>query len=202
MTSETFNPMNQLIASQLEAREQHDQNARYCTMATIDPDAPDQPRTRTLVSREITPEYCLLFVNRTSKKGLLKIDEAKVELLYFYPTLMTQYRVRGKLSLLSEEQLKPRWEHKPYGSKLLDLFYLQIKSQSSHLDTPEELQDGLKKLKSTYPDALNIPFPEDALGLLIQADYVETWRAEEDGIHQRYEYHLGEQGWSSVQIVP
>ena len=202
MTVETSNPMNLLISSHLKAREEQDPNTRYCTMATIDPDAPDQPRTRTLVSREITPEYCLLFVNKTSKKRLQNIEHTKVELLYFYPTLMSQYRVRGKLSLLPEEQLKPRWENKPYGSKLLDLFYLQIKKQSSPLHQPQELTEGIDKLRESYPRAEDIPFLTEAIGLIITADYVETWQAEDNGIHQRVEYHLHEHGWSSVQIVP
>ncbi len=179
-----------------------DSNSRYCTLATLEESDPSQVRMRTLVIREITEESCLLFVNRHSQKNLADLDSTKVEVLFFYPTLMAQFRLRGTLSVMSAIELEKHWQHKPYEAKLLDHLYTQQHAQSSLLKNRTELEEGISELKKMYPDSASVPFINDALGLVVKVNYLELWQGMSNGIHDRRLYTFSNDTWHEAVLVP
>lgn len=195
-------PMQCLQQTQRKALAQRDSNARYCTLATLEEADLTQVRMRTLVIREITEESCLLFVNRQSQKRLSDLDNSNAEVLFFYPTLMSQFRLRGSLTLLSAQELEPHWQHKPYEAKLLDHFYTGFHAQSAAIADRDTLDQGIAELKLRYPDASGVPFIEDALGLVVNANYLEIWQACDSGIHDRRLYKRSAGEWQEAVLVP
>ena len=195
-------PMKYLQESQSKAISVSDPSARYCTLATLEGSDLSQVRMRTLVVRDISEQSCLLFVNRHSQKNLVDLANAKVEILFFYPTLMSQFRLRGKLSVLSGTDLENHWQHKPYEAKLLDHFYTRYQAQSSSLADSTALIKGIKQLKLIYPEADTVPFINDALGLVITADYLEVWKGLDSGIHDRRLFKLSNDLWQQEVLVP
>jgi pyridoxine/pyridoxamine 5'-phosphate oxidase len=195
-------PMKYLQESQSKAISVSDPSARYCTLATLEGFDLSQVRMRTLVVRDISEQSCLLFVNRHSQKNLVDLDNAKVEILFFYPTLMSQFRLRGKLSVLSDTDLEKHWQHKPYEAKLLDHFYTRYQAQSSSLDDSTGLIKGIEQLKLIYPEADVVPFINDARGLVITADYLEVWKGLDNGIHDRRLFKLSNDLWQQEVLVP
>ena len=195
-------PMKFLQDAQHKAISVKDSNSRYCTLATLEESNSIQARMRTLVVRDLTDESCLLFVNRHSQKNLLNLAEAKVEILFFYPTLMSQFRLRGKLSVMPDADLEVHWKRKPYEAKLLDHFYSRYQAQSSSLDARASLNKGIEDLKLMYPNSDKVPFINDALGLVITADYLEVWQGLDNGIHDRQLYTLSNNAWQKEVLVP
>lgn len=196
------NPMNVLQQVREKALSQRDPNSRYCTLATLEQQAPLQVRTRTLVVRDVSSEACLLFVNRSAQKNLGDLPDASVEVLFFYPTLMAQFRLRGSLSLMSASALEPHWQHKPYEAKLLDHFYQDYQPQSATLESRDALEQGISDLKKRYPDPDSVPFTENALGLLITADYLEIWQGMDSGLHDRRLFTRADAVWKAQALVP
>lgn len=204
-------PLKRLINARKTARLAHDPAARYCTLATVEKQSVEsgapQVRTRTVVLREVTETACLLYVNRDSQKNLSSPANTSVELLLFYPSSMMQFRVRGTVSLMDETELKDHWQRKPYEAKLLDHYYARYQPQSSTLESRDVLQRSIEALKATYPDPNTVPFSDNALGIYVHANYLETWKVQENGLHKRKLYKLdedsaGEERWQSVELVP
>jgi len=196
------NPMALLQAKHKQALADRDSNSRYCTLATLEQNDPSQVRMRTLVMREITSESCLMFVNRRAQKNISDLGNTRVEVLFFYPTLMSQFRMRGTLSLLPEKVLETHWQHKPYEAKLLDHFYARFQAQSGSIAGRKDLESGISQLEKEYPDPGSVPFIEDAIGLLVTANYLEIWQGNDSGIHDRQLYTLQSDGWHDETIVP
>lgn len=195
-------PMELLIQARQSARSRNDPAARYCTLATINEAHSGQPRMRTLVVRDVTQAACLLFVNRQGQKNLHDLPKAKVEVLFFYPSLMAQFRLRGRLSLMSEKALVSHWQHKPYEAKLLDHFYATYLPQSAALQSRTELDEGLDALRQRYPDSDSVPFTRDALGLIVTAGYLEVWQGRDSAIHDRRLFMRHGQVWQEALLVP
>lgn len=195
-------PMKLLQESRAKARALQDPSAKYCTLATLEETDSSQVRMRTLVVREITDESCLLFVNKNAQKNLHDFQSAKLEVLFFYPSLMAQFRLRGMLSFMPEEELKKRWQHKPYEAKLLDHYYAAYQSQSSSLTARANLMKGIDALKLKYPNQNEVPFVQDALGLIVKANYLEVWQGLDTGIHDRRLFTQSQNVWHEEVLVP
>ena len=195
-------PLEILREQRQAAIAKQDPSAKYCSFATLEEHCPSQVRMRTLVVREISTESCLLFVNRLAQKNLSNLAANKAEALFFYPSLMCQFRMRGSLSLLSASQLEPHWHHKPHASKLLDHYYARYQNQSSELNDRKTLEQALLELKKIYPNSDEVPFTKDALGLLITADYLEIWQAHDSGVHERSLFTKHGSIWREQLLVP
>lgn len=158
---------------------------------------------RTLVLRDIDAEQFVVFVNNTSEKWRQLQYSDRCEMLVFWPTLMQQYRIRGKWQEIPLSAMKTHWVQKPYDSKLLDHFYAENGSQTSIIPSRAFLLEGIERLKQRYPAAEDIPFPGNAQGLVIDANYMEVWHGSEaDRLHHRHRYLLTDTGWSKEILVP
>lgn len=158
---------------------------------------------RTLVLRDIDDEQFVVFVNNTSEKWRQLQISRRCEMLVFWPTLMQQYRIRGKWQEIPLSAMKTHWAKKPYDSKLLDHFYAESGSQTSIIPSRTVLLEGIERLKQRYPNAGDVPFPGNARGLAINANYMEIWHGSEtDRLHHRLRYLLTEEGWSKEILVP
>ena len=195
-------PLKLLSEQRQAAIANQDPSAKYCTFATLEEQRPSQVRMRTLVVREISSESCLLFVNRFSQKNLTNLSGLNAEALFFYPSLMSQFRMRGRLSLMKASALEEHWHNKPYESKLLDHYYARYQAQSTAICDRASLEDAMAQLRTIYPKPDEVPFIEDALGLLITADYLEVWQAHDSGIHDRSLFTKCASGWAKKVLVP
>ncbi len=158
---------------------------------------------RTLVLRDIDDEQFVVFVNNTSEKWRQLQNSNRCEMLVFWPTLMQQYRIRGECQEIPLDAMKTHWAQKPYDSKLLDHFYAEGQSQTSTIASREVLLGGIERLKQRYPAAEDVPFPGNAQGLAINANYMEIWHGSEtDRLHHRHRYLLTDNGWSKEILVP
>ncbi|MFK8050029.1 MAG: pyridoxal 5'-phosphate synthase [Halioglobus sp.] len=184
-----------------KAKSLEDANANYCTLATVSEEG--QVSTRTLVLREVTDDSFVIFVNNTSPKWQQLHYSEKLELLVFWPSMMQQYRIRGSIALVPKDEMRRHWSRKPYDSKIIDHYYTDYHPQSSQLDSRETLLNGIDKLKIAYSREDDVPFPENAEGIAIKADHIETWQGSvTDRIHERHLYTLGQGQWACSMLVP
>lgn len=195
-------PLEFLCEQRQAAIAKQDPSAKYCTLATLEEQCSSQVRMRTLVVREISAESCLLFVNRLAQKNLSDLSEGRVEALFFYPSLMSQFRLRGRLSLMAPSELEKHWHHKPYESKLLDHYYARYQAQSSVLSDRGALENAMAELRLIFPNPDEVPYTENALGLLIRADYLEVWQAHTSGVHDRSLFTKQGEAWTEQVLVP
>ena len=195
------NPITLFKENWDKAKAAGDANAAYCFMATVSVDG--SASVRTLVLREVTDDSFVVFIDGTSPKWRDLQSAESCELLIFWPTLFQQYRVLGKIDVLSEDVMKNHWINKPYEVKLLDHFYADNQSQSSVLSSRGDLLQSLSKLKEKYPDPTDIPFPDNARGVAVRAQAIEVWMGSKTGDpHDRSLYTWEAGHWVCDTLVP
>lgn len=178
-----------------------DASADYCTLATVSENG--QVSSRTLVLREVTEDSLVIFINETSPKWQQLDHSTKIEILIFWPSLMHQYRIRGNLEVMPGETIRRHWSRKPYESKIIDHFYGDYQPQSSALESRDALLLGISKLKVDYPKEDDVPFPDNAAGVMVKANYVETWHGSvTDRLHERHLFTLEGNRWEKKALVP
>ncbi len=194
-----LDPIKEFKQDLLKAKQQQDANADYCTLASVSNDG--EVRMRTLVLRSIEQEAFVFFINESSHKWH-DLQKNSGEMLVFWPTLMTQYRIRGVFEPLSQDVVKEHWLQKPYQAKILDHYYQDIQSQSSELTLRNNFEQEIVALKQRYPDENKVPYPANVQGLVLQADYIEQWYGTADRLHKRRLFTLCDKQWQSVNLVP
>lgn len=199
-------PLDMFRSDWQRAKSLKDANAVVCSLATVSADG--QASIRTLVLREVTEESFVVFINATSPKyeDLQQSGQPKfggAELMVFWPSLMQQYRVRGELSWVGDDAMAEHWAKKPYEAKILDHYYAECGPQSSVVDTRDALKAGVCSLKKRFPVDADIPYLNNAKGLVIKANYIESWcNSLEDRLHERYLYLLSDNSWEKQVLVP
>ncbi|MFT6288888.1 MAG: pyridoxine/pyridoxamine 5'-phosphate oxidase [Alcanivorax sp.] len=184
-----------------KAKSLGDANAPFCSLATVSNTG--QPSVRTLVLRGVTEDSFVIFIDETSPKWDHLKHSKQFELLVFWPSLMQQYRIRGELSELSFRTMESHWAKKPYDSKMLDHYYVEVQPQTSPVNSRETLLADIDALQKRYPADQDIPCPTSAKGISIKAAYIETWHSSDsDRLHKRHLYLLCEGQWERQVLVP
>jgi pyridoxamine 5'-phosphate oxidase len=183
-----------------EARRQGDGNASTCSLATVDEQG--FPSVRTLVLRGVDQRGITIFINSSSPKWQ-QLKNGGWEVHIFWPTLMQQFKLRGKAVDIAPADMAGHWAQKPVDAKLLDHFYHRQQAQSSELASRQALQDAIAQLERQYPQAESIPYPDNARGLHLQLDSVEHWQSSPvDRLHHRHHYRLQQGQWQRSLLVP
>lgn len=195
-------PIDILLDSfeQALAVEQHN-NARYATLTTLDESG--FPVSRTVTIREMTREGIAIYISEQSPKMTHLRLNSIYELLLFWPSLLRQFRLRGRYEVLSSESQREAWRKKTYAGKLYDLFQAFEQPQSSILPSREAYLARAEGLRARFPEQAELAMPEVAVTLRLIPDYVESWFASmEDGLHDRRLFRLMDGQWIHQVLVP
>ncbi|MFT5580099.1 MAG: pyridoxamine 5'-phosphate oxidase [Paraglaciecola psychrophila] len=200
MENSVHNPLNLLQNQWHEARQQRDSNASTCSLATVDEEG--FPSVRTLVLRGVDQSGINIFINDSSPKWQ-QLQSGCWEVHIFWPTLMQQFKLRGKAVAINSKDMAEHWAKKPIDAKLLDHFYHRHQAQSSEIASRQELESAIAELQQQYPEAQSIPYPDNARGLHLQLDSIEHWQSSPvDRLHHRHHYQLQDGSWQRHIMVP
>ncbi len=196
------NPIDMLIDSFQQAKAAGDTNGPFFAMTTLDESG--FPMSRTVTVREISSAGIVIYINRVSPKiEQLKLNPA-YELLFFWPSQLRQFRVRGSYEIFENEDQRCSWEQKPYAGKLYDLFQIEGLSQSSELPSREAYLETAAEIRARFPEESSLEMPHELVCLGFQPDYVESWYGDmKDRLHDRRLFRLQSDGdWSEQVLVP
>ena len=196
----TTDPMHWLIEAQQAASRQDDPMARFAILSTIDEQG--YPRSRTITLRHIDAVELHFAVNVNSPKTNQLLNVKKYELIFVWPTLVEQYRLRGGFKLEQNQQTRQGWQQKPVASQLNDFIYEFELNQSSTIASREILHQALQTVKHRDPNDLAV-IPANAVSLILTPNYVEAWKNDPvDRLHQRYCFQRQQQSWQHELLVP
>ncbi|MBV1915696.1 MAG: pyridoxamine 5'-phosphate oxidase family protein [Pseudomonadales bacterium] len=194
-------PLDELINTHQQALEARDPSSRFCVLNTVDKNG--YPASRVLTVRSIEQTGITLYVDQHSPKVLQLQSNPKFELLFFWPTLMKQYRVRGKFQIMKNPDQATEWINKPYAGRLVDLYHSVGRKQSSSVDSLKTVQSELAALAAQYPDQQLTEIPDGLVTLLVKPTHIGAWiNMQEDRIHDRREYSLMDGSWQEQVLVP
>lgn len=183
-----------------QAKDLKDPMRNFATLATIDKDG--DPRLRTITKRNINDEFEFLFIiNRHSPKAQNLLLNGKNEVLFLWPSILVQYRIRGNFEFVRDELFLQKWLEKSPLSRKADYYHEQDLKQSSKVDNYHLLK---KKMTGhqVSESMLSIP-PPSVCGLTLRPHYVEQWiGCDHDRIHNRRLFEKKEGKWNESVLVP
>lgn len=196
-----FSPIDELIATYNEAHSTRDASSRFCVLTTVD--AMGCPVSRVLTVRSINEEGVRLYVDRQSPKIFQLEKNSHYELLFFWPNLMRQFKVRGEFELIEDAQQAVEWRNKPYAGRLVDLYHSVEREQSSVIDSLKTIRSEISVLADKSTEQQLTEMPDGLITLLIKPNFISVWiNVQEDRIHDRREYSLVDGVWHQQVLVP
>ncbi len=129
------NPISLIKQSIHSTTEKGDPNAEVLFLATSS--ATSQPSVYTLLLRAITDLSIFILFSRFHQKWQDLQETGNYEVLLWYPSIGHQYRIRGTLREISQNEIETKWRTLPDAIKAVDLAYDDNLKPSAPIDSPD-----------------------------------------------------------------
>ncbi|MEM1205663.1 MAG: pyridoxamine 5'-phosphate oxidase, partial [Acidobacteriota bacterium] len=139
------------------------------TLATVDPDG--MPAARTVLLKGFDRRGFRFFTNYASDKGRDLDAEPRAALLFFWPELQRQLRIRGRVERLPLQESADYFHSRPRGSQLS----AWCSPQSQPVRDRAELEELQRSAEDRFAGG-EVELPEDWGGMLLVPDGFEFWQ--------------------------
>lgn len=180
---------NEAVASQI-----HHPDAM--TLATATPEG--TPDARIVLLKEITSDGFRFYSNYLSAKGRQLDTNYSASLLFFWPELERQVRIKGDVEKLDEATSDAYFSSRPLNSRLSAIASPQSEPVPSRKWLENELEKVKESLKGSEPQR-----PKHWGGFVLKAHEFEFWQGRENRFHDRLRYRKAPTGvWKIARLAP
>lgn len=197
LNEETVNndPILQLTAWLNDAIENQKADPTAMILSTIDREG--NPESRVVLLKELKAEGLIFFTNYDSKKGQQIIINPDVSVVFFWPELERQVRIKGKAEKISEEDSESYFLSRPLDSQL----GAWASPQSQVIESRQVLDNNYAHFKQHFENQ-EIMKPPHWGGFIIRPEYFEFWQGRSNRLHDRLEYVPAENSWQIRRLAP
>ena len=193
--------MIQLMEALEGARRARDPGADWLNLVTVD--AQGFPVARVLTIRSVSDENIVVTVNRHSPKMEQLQRNGRYEAHLFWPNVLGQVRMRGAYRVEDPPDLAEGWRKRAYAGKILDLYQVHCRPQSSTVASRQLMEQELADLRGRFPPDRVIEKPAEIVNLVLVPDFLELWIGDAtDRVHDRRRYTRQRYGWREEIVVP
>lgn len=164
-------------------------------LSTINQDG--APDSRIVLLKGIVDDSFHFFTNYESQKGQEIAAHPEVSLLFFWPELERQVRIRGNCSKLSRSKSEAYFSSRPRQSQL----GAWASDQSQPIENRQILEDKLQALTSKWEDQ-EIPCPDHWGGYAVNPKQIEFWQGRVGRLHDRFRYSQNKGSWNIIRLAP
>lgn len=164
------------------------------TLATADETG--EPHARMVVLRHFDEDGLSFFTNFDSPKAHDLAVNPRAAVVFFWPELERQIRVRGRVVRLSLEQNTQYFQTRPIGSRLS----AWASPQSSVVPDRHDLENRVAAIAAHYGE--NPPLPPFWGGFRILPAEYEFWQGRPDRLHDRVRYRFINESWRRERLAP
>lgn len=170
--------------------------ATAMTLATAD--AQGMPAARIVLLKRFSAEGFAWFTDYRSDKGRELAENPQAELLFFWPELERQVRIRGRVQKLARAEAEAYFNQRPLGSRLS----ASVSCQSAPAESRAQLEMAVASMSECYPDG-NVPCPEQWGGYLLLPQRFEFWQGRPSRLHDRFIYaREADHTWAIQRLQP
>ncbi|TLP45453.1 MULTISPECIES: pyridoxamine 5'-phosphate oxidase [Cohaesibacter] len=176
-----------------EASEPNDPNA----MAVATVDESGMPNVRMVLLKDFSEEGFVFYTNFESAKGRELLASQKAALLFHWKSLRRQIRIRGPVSVVTQEEADAYFHSRARGSR--------IGAWASKQSRPLESRFALEKAVAEYTAKYGlgkVPRPDYWSGFIVKPEQMEFWHDRPFRLHDRVQFNAVEGGWQKSQLYP
>jgi len=189
------NPFDQLVLWLDEAIKENVQEPTAMVLSTIDQEG--NPESRVVLLKELTAEGLIFYTNYESKKGQQISAVSNVSIVFFWPELERQVRIKGKAEKIQENDSEAYFLSRPLESQL----GAWASPQSQIIENRQVLDENYAHFKQHF-EIQEIKKPPHWGGFLIRPEYFEFWQGRSNRLHDRIEFCLENQTWTIHRLAP
>jgi pyridoxamine 5'-phosphate oxidase len=165
------------------------------TLATVDADG--APSARIVLLKGFDARGFVFFTNYDSRKGKELTTNPHAALVFFWPELERQVRIRGSVERVSAAETEAYFHSRPLGSQL----GAWASPQSAVIASRQELEDRLAALEGEYRGA-EVPVPPHWGGFRVAPRTIELWQGRPNRLHDRLLYTRDGDTWRRERLAP
>lgn len=197
LNEETVNndPILQLTAWLNDAIENQKADPTAMVLSTIDREG--NPESRVVLLKELKAEGLIFFTNYESKKGQQISLHPKVSVVFFWPEMERQVRIKGKVEKISENDSEIYFLSRPLESQL----GAWASPQSRVIKNRQILEENYIHFQRYFQEH-EIKKPPHWGGYLIRPDYFEFWQGRSNRLHDRIEFQKSGEAWIIQRLAP
>ncbi len=166
------------------------------TLATVQADG--TPDARIVLLKGVDARGFTFFTDYRSQKGQDLETHAQAALVFFWPELERQVRIRGAVSRLLPEESDAYYRTRPRGSRI----GAWASVQSSVLADRAALEAKVRDMDSRFPGDASPPLPPHWGGYLVTPAAIEFWQGRRSRLHDRIRYRCADSAWVIERLSP
>jgi len=181
--------------AEAERSEPNDPNA--LSLATVDADG--LPNVRMVLLKGFDERGFVFYTNFESQKGTELLGSMKAAMCFHWKSLRRQVRVRGPVSVVSDEEADAYYASRPRGSRI----GAWASQQSRPLESKFALEKEVARYTAKYAIG-EIPRPAHWSGFRLSPTYVEFWKDGKFRLHDRFVFTRDGEGapWTTARFYP
>ena len=197
LTEETANPdpLAQFTLWFEDAKAAGAPEPNAMAVATVGPDG--APSLRMVLLKGHGEDGFVFYTNYGSRKAQELEQNARVALLFFWPTLQRQVRVEGRVARTSRDESAEYFRTRVRGAQV----GAWASAQSEVITTREALEARVAELEEEYAGR-EIPVPPFWGGFRVTPSRYEFWQGREHRLHDRLVYERDGARWKIARLSP
>jgi len=186
-----------LFAKWLEdAKESELNDPNAVALATVDADG--LPDVRMVLLKGCDERGFVFYTNFESAKGEEILATMKAAMCFHWKSLRRSVRLRGEVSIVSDEEADEYFQSRPRGSRI----GAWASKQSRPLESRFALEKAVAEYTARYPVG-EIPRPDYWSGFRIKPVSIEFWHDRPFRLHDRLKFTArADGGWDKTRLYP
>jgi len=154
--------------------------------------------SRTVLLKDVNAEGFTFFTNYESQKANEIAENPHVSLLFPWYPMERQVIIRGLATKVSAAESDDYFATRPWGSQI----GAWASTQSSELNSREELENAYEQYAQKYPQGEIVPRPPHWGGYRVEPSTIELWQGRYSRLHDRIRYTATNGGWTTQRFYP